>query len=263
MKNSQFLEYYQHLQYGIMYKKLIDLGFASVAWCEKDKSAFWNYAGVDNLLDDNEIKVVERTLKVLKRNPAIYFENRKELSSLVRKLKRKGYKKFAEDSWMFHNGKNVDDSRFGAVKKVKTEKDLEEFLETFDACYQKDDPQNPYGELNDYLDVTRDAWYQHRGSDRLEYFVVYKGKNAVAVSTLTNFAKIGYISNVGSLREVRGEGFGKVASLYAVVKSKKNGNTEHALATEEGDYPNEFYKRIGFRTRFTAVGYVKKDREWK
>jgi len=75
--------------------------------------------------------------------------------------------------------------------------------------------------------------------------------------TLTNHDGIGYISNVGSLRKVRGEGFGKIASLYPVSQSIKNGNLEHCLATEEGTYPNEFYKRIGFETRFTAVCYVK------
>jgi len=78
-----------------------------------------------------------------------------------------------------------------------------------------------------------------------------------AVATLTNFDGLGYISNVGSLKKVRGKGFGKIATLYCVAKSIKNNNQEHCLATEEGAYPNEFYKRIGFVTRFTACGYTK------
>ena len=101
------------------------------------------------------------------------------------------------------------------------------------------------------------AFYNTRDSGKIEYFTVYNDTGPVAVSTLTNFASIGYISNVGSLKEARGKGFGKIASLYCVARSKENGNTEHALATEEGQYPNEFYKRIGFETRFTALGYVK------
>lgn len=93
--------------------------------------------------------------------------------------------------------------------------------------------------------------------ERIEYFMVYKGNKPVAVSTLTNYGDIGYISNVGSIREVRGEGFGKAATLFCVKESIKHGNKEHCLATEEGAYPNEFYKRIGFATRFTAIGYTK------
>ena len=257
MKNDQFLSYYQYLQYGIMYQKLIDLGFASVAWCAKYKSPFFNYAGVNKEIDKKQLTKIEEEMKRLDRRPTVYFENRKDFSELVGFLNKQSYKKHWEDSWMFHAGRNIDTSRFDSVKKVTNDKELGEYLITFDACYQKDDPQNPYGELGDYLDVARDAWYQHKGTGKLEYFTVYNGKKPVAVSTLTNFAGIGYISNVGSLRDVRGEGFGKIASLYCVDYSKDQGNTEHALATEEGQFPNEFYKRIGFKTRFTALGYVK------
>ncbi len=84
-----------------------------------------------------------------------------------------------------------------------------------------------------------------------------KEDSPVAVSTLNNYEGIGYISNVGSIKEVRGEGFGKLSTLYCVHKSQKNGNKVHCLATEEDTYPNEFYKRIGFQTKFTAVGYKK------
>jgi hypothetical protein len=59
------------------------------------------------------------------------------------------------------------------------------------------------------------------------------------------------------LLSVRGEGFGKAVSLYAVDQSIKNGNTLHCLATEAGHYPYEFYKRIGFVPKFTAIALTK------
>ena len=257
MKNNLFLQNYQHLQYGIMYNKLVDLGFASVAWCGKYDSSFFNHAQVDSLLSKDELGKTEQMLKGLERKPAVYFENRQDLSGLVNLLAEQGYKKNWEDSWMFHSGQNIDESAFGQVKKVEDEVSLDEFLKAFDDCYQEGDPQNPYGKLGDYLDVAKDAWNKHSKSGKIEYFTIYDGEKPVAVSTLTNFAGIGYISNVGSLKEVRGKGFGKVASLYCVKQSVDNGNSEHALATEEGHYPNVFYKRIGFKTRFTALGYVK------
>ena len=258
MNNSLFLQNYQHLQYGIMFNKLVDLGFASIAWCDKYNSSFFNHAQVNTLLAKNKLDKIEKTLKNLKRKPAVYFENKQNLSGLVDFLIKQGYKKTWEDSWMFYSGQNKDERMFNQVKKVKNEAGLKEFLKTFNACYQKGDPQNPYGELGDYLDVTKNAWQKHNESDKVEYFIVYDGKKPVAVSTLTNFAGIGYISNVGSLKKMRGKGFGKTASLYCVKQSINNGNSEHALATEEGSYPNEFYKRVGFKTRFTALGYVKK-----
>ena len=258
MDNFNFLRKHQQLQYTIMFDKLIDLGFAMVGYCKGDDSSFWNLALTNQILTKKELFKVEETMQSLNRNPGVYFENRESLKPLVKFLKGKGYEFSFEDSWMFHSGRHIDVSRFGLVKKVTNETELKVFLKTFDACYQKDDPQNPYGELGDYLKVAEKVWHRHHKTNRLEYFLVYKGKKPVAVSTLTNHGSIGYISNVGSFREVRGEGFGKIASLYCVDVSKKRGNTKHCLATEEGTYPNEFYKRIGFITRFTAVAYVKK-----
>jgi ribosomal protein S18 acetylase RimI-like enzyme len=179
------------------------------------------------------------------------------MKSLIETLGTKGYKKSFEDSWQFWKGEEIDKSRFGTVKKVDSEEMLKVYLETFDSCYQKDDPENPYGELGEYLELTENVWHKHNGTGRLEYFIAYKDEKPVAVSALTNFEGLGYISNVGSLREVRGEGFGKLVTHYCVSQSIENGNMEHCLATEEGAYPFEFYKRIGFETRFTASAYTK------
>lgn len=258
MTNFEFLKKYQKLQYGIMFHKIVDFGFAKISYCKGDKTDFWNWALVSNLITVEELSKIEQTFQSLKRIPAIYFENKEDLKRLVDFLRERGYKKSFEDSWMFWGGEKIDDSRFNMVEKVTSEIELKLFLETYDTCYQKDDPQNPYGELGDYLNVAEKVWHQHQENDRLEYFMVFKKDNPVAVSTLTNCEGIGYISNVGSLKEIRGQGYGKIASLYCVEQSKKNGNTEHCLATEKGTYPNEFYKRIGFNTRFTAIAYVKK-----
>jgi len=257
MVNFEFLRKYQKLQYTIMFDRFTELDFAIVAFCDEDKSPFWNYTLTDHVLSEKELLKIEEIMVSSNRKSAVYFENKQELQSLKELLETEGYKKEYEDSWMFWAGGELDSSRFSLVKKVTNSEELKLFLETFNNCYQKNDPQNVYGELGDYLKVSEKVWKKHSRRNRLEYFMIYKGDKPVAVSTLTNHDGIGYISNVGSLREVRGEGFGKIASLYPVSQSIKNGNLEHCLATEEGTYPNEFYKRIGFETRFTAVCYVK------
>ncbi len=256
MDNRLFLENYQQLQYTIMYNKLIDLGFASVAVGNTYESPFFNHALTNIVLNTSQLGEVERLLISEKRKPAIYYESKPKQKEFVNILEGNGYKKLWEDSWMFHTGKDLG-NEFSNIKKVATKSDLEIFLHTFNECYKKNDPQNPYGELGNYIDVARESWLRHNQTDRIEYFIVHDGNVPVAVSTLTNFAGLGYISNVGSLKTVRGKGFGKQASLYCVQKSLENGNSLHFLATEEGQYPNEFYKRIGFETRLTALGYVK------
>lgn len=257
MTNYDFLKKYQELQYSVMFDELIKLDFASIGWSKTDKSSFWNLALVNRLLDISEIEKIEETLNSVDRRSTLYFENRMDLMLLVQFLKERGYTEGYEDSWQFYKGWDIDENKFELVKKVESVEMLGVYLKTFDLCYQEGDPQNPYGRLGECLKVAEEAWHKHNKTGRLEYFIVYKDSKPVAVSSLTNFEGIGYISNVGSLREVRGEGFGKLATLYCVSQSIKNGNQEHCLATEEGEYPNEFYKRIGFETKFTAVGYTK------
>ncbi len=80
-----------------------------------------------------------------------------------------------EDCWQFWDGNKIDETRFDLVKKVDSLELLNEFLNTFDACYQKDDPQNPYGELGEYLETAKELWHKHHQSNRLEYFIVYDG----------------------------------------------------------------------------------------
>lgn len=258
MNNFQFLNDYKELQYTIMFDKIINLPFASVSYCAGEESAFWNQALVNQTLTQEQLLLIELTLKKLKRNPAVYFENRKSLKSLNEFLLKNKYKHYFEDCWLFHPGVEINTDRFGQVKKVLTERELQIFLKTFDACFQKNDPQNPYGELGDYLTMAEKVWRRHHLSNRIEYFMVNSGGKPVGVSTLTNFKQIGYISNVGSLRKVRGQGFGKLATLYCVDLSKKRGNKYHCLATEDGTYPHEFYQRIGFVKKFSAACYLKK-----
>jgi ribosomal protein S18 acetylase RimI-like enzyme len=257
MNNFSFLKKYQRLQDGIMYDKLIDLSFATVSYCDIYDSEFWNNALTGQVLEEDQLSKIEKILKEWDRKSTVYFENKSELELLKKLLVSRGYRKSFEDSWQFWKGGNIEEKYFDNVQKVINEGQLKVFLQTFDRCYQKDDPQNPYGELGDYLKVSEQSWHKHWETNRLEYFISYKNEEPVAVSTLTNFDDLGYISNVGSLPEVRGKGFGKAATLYCVKQSIKNGNKEHCLATEEGHYPNEFYKRIGFDTRFNAVAYTR------
>ncbi len=162
---------------------------------------------------------------------------------------------YFEDCWMFHSGENIDESKFSQVKKVQTQEDLLIFLDTMNRCFQKNDSQNPYGELGEYLVTAKESWIKNQ--DRLQYFIVYKGEQPVAVASLTTFHQLGYISNVGSLKEVRGQGFGKLATLFCVRQSVLADNLHHFLGTEAGNYPYEFYKRLGFIDRFRAVGWSK------
>lgn len=259
MTNYEFLRKFQDLEIGISWDKIVDLGFATINYSELDPSSFSNFALVRQLLTDNQISKLEQLFRSLDRNSSIYFENKEELNILAEKFEQLSYKKILHDSWMFYESDLPNLEKFNFIKKVENNDDLETFIDVFDKSYVKNDPQNPYGEVKNFLSPVRNAWKKFGKKNRLEYFIVYKNDISVAVAALNNFEGMGYVSCVGSLPEFRGQGLGKAATLWAVRTSIENGNKIHCLATEEGNYPNEFYKRIGFKTKFTALQMAKQN----
>ncbi len=241
-----------------MFEKIVDLKFASLVFCKGDKTMYWNWALVNSVIQREEINTIEKEMEKIQRNPVIYFESRPDMNMLMNELVDRGYKKAYADSWMFYSNDKPVETKPYRAKKVENKNSLQEFLHTFNMCYQKDDPQNPYGELGDYIKQSEIAWHEHDGKGRMEYYIAYDNKDfPVAVATLICHGGIGYIANVGSLKSVRGKGFGKFITLHCVKESKKAGNIIHCLATEDGTYPNEFYKRIGFQTKFIGIAYKK------
>ena len=234
-----------------MLQKTIDLGYAYLNFSEYDSSVFWNLALTNQLLNSQQVDYIEKEFTKVERIPAIYFENSNENKRLGEMLVQNGYKKSFEDSWMFYQSSKVDRKNFELVKSVENEGDLEIFLKTLDRCYQKDDPQNVYGELGEYINTMKKAWNKSSKGGGIACFIVYENNKPVAVSTLNNY------KDVGSLRDVRGKGFGKLATLYAVSESLNKQHKITCLGTEEGTFPNEFYKRVGFQTKFTACAFSK------
>lgn len=258
MNNYQFLTKFQKLQKDVVDGKLKDLDFGTLTYSRNSPSVFDNYMLLKKTPTPAQLESIEEIFKISKRVPAVYFEEELKTPSHVQLLDSIGYRKNWEDAWMFYE-KNITHSYdVSLVKRVLTEKDLSIFIDTFNNSYQKGDPQNPYGDVKNFIPATKKAWDKFGKTDRLQYFIVYKENKPVATSILNNYQGVGYISAVGSLREVRGGGYGKLTTLHAVYISQQLGNRYHSLATEEGTYPNEFYKRIGFTTKFKALGYTKK-----
>lgn len=252
-----FLLTLQQLQLGIMADEIRDLGFGSLTYSASDSSPYFNNVLVNAPTTSAQVQTAEKIWLTKKRASTFYFENRTGFSDFKTQLTSQGYQQTFEDCWMFHSGNNIDTARFDQVKKVTKLSDLEIFTQVLDQSFQKDDPQNPYGELGEYLDIAKTAWLKFQGSNRLAYFLAFQTGRPVAVAALTNFHGHGYISNVGTLRTVRGQGFGKLVTLYAVAESIARGNTQHFLGTEAGHFPHEFYTRLGFVTKYHAVGWGK------
>ncbi|MFA5080096.1 MAG: GNAT family N-acetyltransferase [Candidatus Paceibacterota bacterium] len=257
MSNYNILEKFLKIQENTLVSKLILLNFAKIIYNELDPSFYWNFALIDQPIDKNKINKIEKTLKFFDRKPAIYFENTNFFVPFIEVLEKDGYRLNSEDSWMFYEEEVPKGLNFNEIKRVESVEDLNVWLETLDKCYNDNDLQNPYGELGNYFDLAERAWKKNNSIGKFEYFIAFKELIPVAVATLTYEENLGYISNVGSIQEVRGQGYGKLITLFCVNEAKRLNIEQVCLATEDGTYPNKFYKKIGFKTRFMARYYVK------
>jgi GNAT superfamily N-acetyltransferase len=262
MNPYTFLKDIFYLLHHTAFDRVETSPYGLLGFCEKEPSEYWNHFLVEKPLSDSEIKEVEALLITLKRQPAFYFQNTPQTEQFAAYLEHLSYKKAFEDVWMFYEDPiTFSESLFEKnIRVVKNEKDLDVFCSVMDQSYRENDPQNPYGELHQYLDVTRDAWLKKRASGLLIYYVVYNNdQEPCGVGSVGFYKNIGYISNVGTLQAVRGQGFGKLAIFFALFLTQKQGCTYHCLATEVGGFPNQLYERLGFKTRFRASVFFKEN----
>ena len=254
MDNFNFIKKFQLYDQSAT---LIHLPYGDIVYNKKLDTRFENYLLIKTLLKKEDFVLVEEEFKKLERIPTIYFEDKDELLPNTELLRENGYKNSWKDSWMFYKELISFQNEFTKVKEVKSEKELQLFVETFDNSYQKNDPQNPYGDVKEYLGGIKEKWEEYGQTEYIKYFIDYADDAPVGVAALTSTDGLGYISAVGTLQNVRGKGYGKLITQYAVYISQQIGNTSHFLLTEEGTYPYEFYQRIGFVHQFSTLGYFK------
>lgn len=216
---------------------------------------WWNFALLKNPLTIKDLKLIETFFEKRKKLPSVYFSD--DFDSTKDFLLKKGYSLNTIDSWMFWNHLSPELKNENIIK-INNDKDFESWLDTYIKSYPENDPKNPYGEQKEFASILKNLWYERKIKNEQFYMALNSINKPVAVGLLTNHNKIGEISAIGSIPEVRGKGFGKKMSLYCVQESFKQGNNYHLLTTEEGDYPYEFYKRIGFEPKFTAYLFTKK-----
>lgn len=228
-----------------------------LTFCKNNSEEWWNYALLEHTISKEQLENIEAFFKAKNRASSIYFTDGKKNKSLKNFLKNKGYKLSAKDSWLFwNNGTPKIDKQ--DIIEVKNDSDFEKWIKTYLESYPDNDPKNPYGEQSEFAQVLKKSWYFKKARSSKKYYLASKDNKPVAVAALTNFNGVGYISEVGSVPLVRGEGYGKIISLHCVKESLRLKNKYHCLMTEKDLYPYEFYKRIGFTPDFESVLYSKK-----
>ncbi len=258
MDLQRFLHHYLNLQLGILFdqiKPVADSWFCSNL---SGETPFWNQAVVFEPLQDKQVERIEAEFTKLNRQSAFYLPQQINLSEFSLSLQNADYKLRTSEVFMFHDGENLIDLDFKALKKVKSESELETFMKIFDDCYRSEDELAGRGSgFNQCLQSTKDDWYRFHKNDRVEFFILYHDEIPVGIVSLTNYEGMGYISNIGILPAYRGLGLGKQITLFGVHMSKKHGNKIHFLIAEQNGATEKIYNKIGFVSKLVCDLLVK------
>ena len=261
LSETDFLDHYFALQYRVSFDAIIPLQDAVFGYSRHDTSPYWNhiYLPKPTLTPDTLIGY-ETTCQDRDRLPAFYIVHNDKFSKCITILTKAGYTPYSEDAWMtYAPEKTVFPSVKFAFNQVRTVEELDQFVELMDQCYPDNDPQNPYGNLGTYLDMTRQAWLQKSTEEELTYYtIMHIEKNKLCgVGAVILKEQMGYLCNVGTLPEERGQGVGKAAIHEGLRLIKKAGLTLACLATEHHQHPFKVYTHMGFETVFTAQIWAK------
>ena len=188
------------------------------------------------------------SMKEIYNNKEKYFEQNK-------------YNLISTEAWqVYTNFTKLDDIDTKCSLNVELElaDDMKKYAECVMSCYQTDDEDDPYGDLDDGY---RQAYMNYKKMyDDIEsefYYIKVDGKIVGTTQCVYN-NKIYGIYSLAIQKEYRGKGIGKEVLKQQLQMCKSKNIKTAYLQTELGFYPNKMYKKFGFEDLCVVYYYTKK-----
>lgn len=187
-------------------------------------------------------------MKEIYTNREMFFDNNYELVS--------------NEVWqIFDNFEELDNIKTNCSLNVKLEKttDMKLYSEQMIQAYQTGDETDPYGDLDSvYKEVYED--YKKLENEYTDEFYFAKVNNEIVGVTSGVYDKEIYgIYGLAVKKDFRCKGIGKeiIKQQLQICKDKKLKLA--FLQTEEGYYPANTYRKLGFKDVCTEYYYIKRD----
>lgn len=209
------------------------------------------------------INETDKAFKKINRTTTVYLiPFMKELyNNRDKYFKTDKYRLISTEVWQVYN----DFSKLDVINtncnldiKLELAIDMKEYADCVMSCYQTDDEDDPYGDLDEgyrqgYMN------YKKMYNDIESEFYYIKADNKIVGTTQSVYnSKIYGIYSLAIQKEYRNKGIGKeVLKQQLQMCKSKNINTAY-LQTEQGFYPNKMYKKFGFEDLCVVYYYLKK-----
>lgn len=213
---------------------------------------------LDKILEvaEKEINLHNRKLCIAMLPRDKYVYNKRDV--LFEKSK---YECISEETWMIYTDfENVNEIKTNCEINIKLEKtdDMELFGDIMYQTFSTGDSDDPYGQL--------DAGYREAYRDYKEVNNVYKQecyfiKNENTIVGLVNVIYDDEIFGIYGLavkNEYRNKGIGKEVLKQLLERCSILNRKVVFLQTEKGFYPEQIYKKIGFKEVCTEYYFLKK-----
>ncbi len=174
------------------------------------------------------------------------------------------YELVSNEVWqIFNSFENLDNIVTNCFLNVKLERttDMELYSEEMIKAYQTGDKEDPYGDLDTVYKEVYENYKKLQNEYTYEFYFAKINDEIVGVTSSICDNEIYGIYGLAVKKEFRGKGIGKEI-IKQQLQMCENKNLKLAfLQTEEGYYPADMYRKLGFKDVCTEYYYIKKFRE--
>lgn len=246
---SRARQIHYHLQLGCYFSQVYATQEAEFTYCDLVDDFIWNHAYLtaparrgSELLSEVTKFYISR-----ERRPCVYVQSIPREAPLIAALNDHGFKQLDSEAWMVHEGPWISDRANTAlsVRQVGSEADIIEFRDILAQCFPAD-----YGTA-----VLRE-YRQYQAHKSVCHLLGTFHSAPVAIGSLYQSGEYAIIHNMATAPDFRNQGIATAIMCALVKRAADVGITMLFLQCLGHSAVEEFYSRLGFRTRVRRLGFV-------
>jgi GNAT superfamily N-acetyltransferase len=163
---------------------------------------------------------------------------------------------WAQDAWMVGETAEMADPTGDEPMRVNTidETDADVYVSTFAAAYSGEDPDDPYGQLDQaYVSSLRESFRHEVPGYRKYYLLAVAEDEPVGVAAMFTSGDLAGVYGVGTVPSRRRAGVGRTMMAHLAAIARDDGVSTILLQTEAGSAVQQWYSTLGYRHVFTAA----------
>ncbi len=266
MKELELLEklnkFYIYANEGLYIDKIIKNATYTMTYSKYVKDYDCNY--VIDVNSNGNFDEIEAEMKKVDRIPCYIIT---PLSNIYKDrdliFDKNKYDESSNEVWqIYEDFNNIEKINSKCILNVELEKtnDMKKISEITYKSFCTGDKSDPYGDFDSgYLKLYENYDKKSETSYTREFYFI-KVNNEIVGCTVSVFDdEIFGIYGIAIMKKYRGKGIGTEAIKQQLNICKKKDKKIAFLQTEEGFYPAELYRKIGFKDICNVYYYVKKN----